>query len=443
MAEVQIDDLNIHDSNEKLVFDSIDEYEDSNIKEEGQKKASFILRLVVVLCGLFIISLLLSISDRLKNFYAPLGYISLALFTILFILYYVRPIIKFCKMDYFEVNRSKDNKVIKAHNIEVRKSVAKKIIDFQSTVKNAGWYDKEYVIRLNDAIKLNDNDLVQKYLMLLMNGSVKEASNKIIVNSAVQSGIYAAVSQSPQLDALLVLSVNFKMIKDLIFLYGFRPTEPKLIKIAISVLISSLAAYKINTSQIGAFLTAKFTAKSIPLVANGTAFLADAVIQAITNGTITMWVGYKTLSYLMKEYKLATLYDNIDILDDSSEFENTRKQINDKITKKVPFIKMQLDKMNENVEKEVSDIEKISEVIMPVAARHFIGIPFIEAQKTLLKLGFSLDKISFKSELKNKKGLFKKDGVVTNITFDGKTDVEKGSKVSTNSNIEITYVTYL
>lgn len=130
MADVQIDDLNIHDSDEKVIFDNIHEYEDSNIKEEDQKSKSFILRLVIVLCGLFIVSLLLNISDRLKSFYSPLGYISLAVFAVFFIWFYVKPVWLFFKMDYFEVNSSKESKIIKKHNAEVRKNVAKKIIDF-------------------------------------------------------------------------------------------------------------------------------------------------------------------------------------------------------------------------------------------------------------------------------------------------------------------------
>lgn len=445
MEDVQIDDQSIYDSNEQVVFDNIHEYEDSNIREEDQKSKSFILHLVIVLCGLFIVSLLLNISDRLKSFYVPLGYISLVVFTILFIWFYIRPVWLFFKMDYFELNSSKETKIVKKHNAKVRKNIAKKIIDFQSNVKNSGWYDNDSVVKLNNALKDNDNDLICKYLTLLMNNSVKNASNKIIVNSAVQSAVYSAVSQSPQFDALLVISVNFKMIRDLIFLYGFRPTEPKLIKIALRVFFSSFAAYQISVVQIGTFFTSKLTAKSIPLVANGTGFLADAVIQAITNGTLTMWIGYKTLNYLMKEYKLQSLYEGIDILDDSDEFAKTRKQILDKITSKIPFIKKQLDNMTDNANEDNQSNEnvKIDGVLMPNSSNHFIGRPFIDVQKKLLQIGFSIDNITLKSTVKKHKGLFNKDGEVVGISFDGNTNIEKGTRLNRDTNIEISYLTYL
>lgn len=436
------EELDIHDVNEKIIFDNIYEYEENSIREEDQKNKSFLLRLIVLICALLIISLLLSISNSLKNFFPPLGYISLFFFAIFFILYFVRPVMLFFKMDYFEVNSKKDAQIIKTHNNKVRRNVAKKIVDFQNSVRNAGWYDKDYVEKLDEALKQKNDNLIHKYLTILMNDSIKKASDKIIVNSAVQSGAYAAVSRSPQIDALLVFSINFKMIKDLIFLYGYRPTEPKLIRIALRVLFNSFAAYQINASQIGAVITGKFTAKSLPIVANGTAFLADAVIQAITNGTLTMWIGYKTLNYLMKEYKLQSLYEEIDILDDQKELSNTRKQIIDQITKEVPIMKSQIEKHIYNNDKE-NVVAKEGEIIMPYSYDTFIGLPFIEVQKSLLKLGFSIEKISLKSEIRKNKSFFKKDGEVVAITFNGNPNIEKGEKLKNDADIEIKYLAYL
>lgn len=324
---------------DNIVFDNIQDYEDANIKKEDGKSKSHWLNLVLIICGLFIFSILLSISSSLKNFWSPLGYISLIIFIILFVIYYVKPIFLFLKIDSFKINSSKDAEFIKKHNVEARKNIAKKIIDFQNNVKNSNWYDNELVIKLDRALKENNDDAICTHLTSLMNGSIKKASDKIIVDSAVQSGIYAAVSPFANLDALLVLSVNFKMIKNLVFLYGFRPTEPKLIKIAIRVLSGSFLAYQFEGLNVGAIMTGKAFAKSLPIIKEGVNYAVDAAVQGFTNATMTMWIGYKTLNYLMKEYKLQLLYENIDILDDQKELYNTREQIFSILKKKMPSLK--------------------------------------------------------------------------------------------------------
>ena len=339
VEETQIMDINNQDSKEKALFDSIHEYEDDNIKVETRKSISYALESFVFICGLLIISLMLSISISLKNINLYLYYISLVVFLVLFIWFYVRPIVLIIKMDNFEIDREKDTSIIRRHNTKVRKNIAKKIVEFQKNVKKSNWYDQSCVDKINEALNKNDDGLIYKYLTELMNRSIYKASDRIIIKSAIQSGLYAAVSPSPNVDALLILSTNFKMIKDLVFLYGFRPTEPKLIRIAISVLFSSLAAYHLEGIKVGTVIGGKALSKSLPFLSGGAEYLTNAGIQAIINASITMWIGYKTIDYLKKEYKIQSLFENIELLDEKVELENTRKQIFDEIKIKIPFFK--------------------------------------------------------------------------------------------------------
>ena len=450
MDATDYNNFDISNNSETNLIDNIHDYEDFSIQSETKKTIKYLIKIIFIVIGLILISLLLSISDKLKNFNPILGYISLIIFVILFIIYFLRPIFKIFKMDYFitDVNKSNSN-YIKKHNNNVRYNIAQKIINFDSNINNSGWYDKLYVEKLKNALESHDNKKIKDILTILMNDSIKKASDRIIVNNSVQAGVYAAISQSPMIDALLVFSVNFKMIKDLIFLYGFRPTETKLLKISIHVLINTFAAYKLDAAQIGVLITSRFTSKSIPIFSNGTAYLTDAVIQALTNGTLTMWAGYKTLSYIMKEYNLQALFDDIDILDDSNEFGNTRSQIIEEIKNKIPFIKNSFEKFynDNNIDSEsttkIDNNSNSDSIVMPFSSNFLVGKSFIDVQKQLLNLGFDIDNINLKSRYEKSKNIFKKDGKTIDISINGVNKFTENTLFTKDSKVEITYITYI
>ena len=297
-------ELNIESESEKELKNTIYDYEESSIRQEDRNSFGYVIKLIIVVFGLFIISLLLNISDRIRNFNQIAGIVSLVIFAILFLYFYVRPILNIYGMLYFESRvTNRNSRLANAHNIKTRKKIAEHIISFNQNVKDADWYDDELVKELRVAVSNNENQKIFDILTTLMNGSIKKASNKIIVSSAVQSGVYSAIVPSQQLDALLVAGVNFKMIRDILFLYGFRPTNARLMKIFFNSIIGSLAAYGIEGSGIGSFL-AKLGSRAIPIINESSSFLVDAGVQAFTNGTLTMWIGYKAIDYLKKEYKL-------------------------------------------------------------------------------------------------------------------------------------------
>ena len=231
-------ELELENQSEKEIKNTIYDYEESSIKQEDRNSFGYVIKLIIVVFGLFIISLLLNISDRIRNFNQIAGIVSLVIFAVLFLYFYVRPILNIYGMLYFESKTmSKNSKIANAHNIKTRKKIAEHIISFNQNVKDADWYDRELVKELRVAVGENDNNKIYSILTKLMNGSIKKASNRMIVTSAVQSGVYSAIVPSQQLDAILVAGVNFKMIRDILFLYGFRPTNARLMKIFLNSII--------------------------------------------------------------------------------------------------------------------------------------------------------------------------------------------------------------
>ena len=443
-------ELELENQSEKEIKNTIYDYEESSIKQEDRNSFGYVIKLIIVVFGLFIISLLLNISDRIRNFNQIAGIVSLVVFGILFLYFYVRPILNIYGMLYFESRgMSKNSRIANAHNIKTRKKIAEHIISFNQNVKDADWYDRELVKDLRVAVDENDNTKIYSILTKLMNGSIKRASNRMIVTSAVQSGVYSAIVPSQQLDAILVAGVNFKMIRDILFLYGFRPTNARLMKIFLNSIIGSLAAYGIEGSGIGSFL-AKLGSRAIPVINESSSFLVDAGVQAFTNGTLTMWIGYKAIDYLKKEYKLQVVLGDIDVLDDDKEFNDTRKEVVEELKDKMPFINKTISKMyNENDDKANASKKKIREnikndntIVLPIDSKKYHGKNFIDVEKQLLELGFLPENIKYVKIERGRKGFFQKEGEVVELLLDGMSNVNKGYIFDKNTRVVIKYAVY-
>ena len=443
-------ELELENQSEKEIKNTIYDYEESSIKQEDRNSFGYVIKLIIVVFGLFIISLLLNISDRIRNFNQIAGIVSLVVFAILFLYFYVRPILNIYGMLYFESrSMNKNSKIANAHNIKTRKKIAEHIISFNQNVKDADWYDRELVKELRAAVDENDNNKIYSILTKLMNGSIKKASNRMIVTSAVQSGVYSAIVPSQQLDAILVAGVNFKMIRDILFLYGFRPTNARLMKIFLNSIIGSLAAYGIEGSGIGSFL-AKLGSRAIPVINESSSFLVDAGVQAFTNGTLTMWIGYKAIDYLKKEYKLQVVLGEIDVLDDDKEFNDTRKEVVEELKDKMPFINKTISKMyNDNEDNTKSSKKKIKEntkgdntIVLPIDSKKYHGKNFIDVEKQLLELGFLPENIKFVKIERGRKGFFQHEGEVVELLLDGMSNVNKGYIFDKNTRVVIKYAVY-
>lgn len=426
------------------IKDSIDDYEEKSIRDEDRSAISYILKLVIVVFGLFIISLLLGISDRIRSFNHIAGIVSLVIFAILFLYFYVRPIIRIYRMQYFESKgHTKNSRAANRHNERMRRKIAERIINFNQNVEGADWYDEKLVTTLRVAVKNNDNKRIYDILTKLMNGSILRASNKIIVSSAVQSGIYTAMIPSQSIDALLVAGVNFKMIRDILFLYGFRPTNARLMRIFVNSIIGSVAAYGLEGSGIGSFL-ARLGSRAIPIINESSSFLVDAAVQVFTNGTLTMWIGYKAIDFLKKEYKLQVILDDINVLDDNDEFDQTRKEVVSELKEKVPIIKKTINKIyDEDANIKNSDgATNQNEIILEYDYNRMIGKKFIDVEKKLLENGFLPENISFEKVERQKKGFFNKEGETLAVIINNIEDLPKGAIVKKDSKVLVKYAVY-
>jgi uncharacterized membrane protein YcjF (UPF0283 family) len=131
--------------------------------------------------------------------------------------------------------------------------------------------------------------------------TIKKEINRIIFKNAKTVMISTAISQNGRLDMLTVLSVNLKMIKDIVLKCGFRPSYAKLGKLSINVLTTALIAESLEGLDVNDLFpqsTANFLA-DLPLVKP----IMNSFVQGMSNALLTMRVGFVTRKYLFSETK--------------------------------------------------------------------------------------------------------------------------------------------
>lgn len=172
---------------------------------------------------------------------------------------------------------------------------------------------KRIVKTLKDAKSINEDDVkrlescetsgeLREELSLVFNSSIKKEINRIIRKNAKTVLVSTAICQSGKLDMYTVISINIKMIKEIVVKCGFRPSYPKLGKLAVRVFSTALIAESLeglDFSDIFPQSTVNYLA-DVPLVKP----IATSLIGGISNALLTLRVGVATRNYLFSEGKL-------------------------------------------------------------------------------------------------------------------------------------------
>ena len=313
------------------------EYEEKYSEKTGRKRAKGLLNTVVFVLAVF---LFLCAFFIFKEFYAInryAGYAAAGILAVLYIVFFVVPVVKIRLADSFETRVNVHNLLAaKRHNAHVRKNLADKIIDCYLTGEEGGWYSDSAVKELMLARKKGNEEDLKNALNEIYDGDVKKASRDIISRCALKSGMYSAISQKELVDSLLVTAINLQMVKDIIFLYGFRPSEGKLVRIFTKVLSNSLVAYGLGGVKVGNSVVKAMgdVAKGIPLLGGAISALVDSSVQGLGNATLTAVIGRNTVRYLVKEYRLQNILDNVELEETDEEFNEMCRDVRMSLEKK-------------------------------------------------------------------------------------------------------------
>lgn len=315
---------------------TIYEYEQKYSKRQNSRGARILLNVVAAAIGILIFVCLALLCLKIvelfqdQNVKIGVGVGAGVISLIVYILLYIVPLVKILKSDYFITNVNAHTAgEAKKHNKKVRHDIANKIIEFTSSVDGVGWYDSAVVGALAIAVNTKDEEGIKAALTELYTDSVKKSAKSLITKTALKSGMYSAISQTSRVDALLVAFLNLQLVKDITFLYGFRPSDAKLVKIFARVLQNSLIAYGLGNVKLGNSIvkTMGDAVKGIPLLGTAISTLVDCSVQGLTNGVLTAVIGYQTIRYLNEEYKLQDILDGIEVAETEEELQETCVEI--------------------------------------------------------------------------------------------------------------------
>ena len=309
---------------------SIYEYEQKYTKRQNVRGAKILLRLICAIIGLLLFAVLFFVSLRVYELNEYAGYATGSVCLILYIVLFIVPMVKIMKSPYFIVNVNVHTAgAAKKHNRKVRREIADKIIDLTAKVDGVGWYDSATVGELAIAVKTGNDKGIMSALTTLYTGSVKKSAKDMIFKSSMKSAMYSALSQTSKVDAALVVFLNLQLVKDIVFLYGFRPSDAKLIKIFGRVFQNSLIAYGLGGMKIGNSIvkTMGDAVRGIPFLGSAISAIVDSSVQGLTNGVLTAVIGYQTIKYLSQEYKLQQILDGVELAETEEELQETCQKI--------------------------------------------------------------------------------------------------------------------
>ncbi|MCR5078419.1 MAG: DUF697 domain-containing protein [Bacilli bacterium] len=303
---------------------TLSEYQDRYSSRMNNKFAKYMLFFVISIIGVIVFVLLFLLCKEAYEWNEYVGYGAIAVSVLIFIFLFLVPVIRIVSLPRFQVDvNAYTARSAKRHNRALRRHLADSIIElYVSTAGSGGLYTSSKVEALMKARKEDREEGLMKALDDIYLVDIKKSANQIITSNSVKSGLLSAVSQKDTSDALIVTLINLKMIKDLVYLYGFRPSDARLLKIFSSVMANALISYGLGSVNIGGAVAKSIggVVESIPILGSAISIAIDSSIQGLSNSILTATIGRQTISYLNKEYHLQEVLERVKITESDEEF---------------------------------------------------------------------------------------------------------------------------
>lgn len=352
------------DQDEELAFINYQE-EVTHSKEEKRNRAILIaLSVALYLLGLGVFAIIVQTIYQMNDIAGFVVAIALLIaYTTCFIVIIVKI---FSKHSFdLEFQKRKDGHYSERNNNKVRWEIAKNIVDQSVVLNYLDKMDDKKVLTSKEVEKIASfrkmQNLVNKYpgnkipsshkedsinlaeslsISMRKDGVIYQKAKSLILKRSLSTGCLTALSQNTMVDASVVVVKNMQLIKDLIWLYGFRPTNAEMTKILEKVVKSVCLSIGLNTMQNGTNMAGKIFNK------DSNNFLVQVLGQALNmgaqfigNGAMTYMVGKYTINALLRQYRVQDIY-RLKSLDDYEMEMNssTIKDLNDDIKEEVKAI---------------------------------------------------------------------------------------------------------
>lgn len=352
------------DQDEELDFINYQE-EVTHSKEERRNRTILItLSVALYLLGLGVFAIIVQTIYQMNEIAGIVVAIALLIaYTTCFIVIIVKI---FSKHSFdLEFQKRKDGHYSERNNNKVRWEIAKNIVDQSVVLNYLDKMDDKKVLTSKETEKIASfrkmQNLVNKYpgnkipsshkedsinlaeslaISMRKDGVIYQKAKSLILKRSLSTGCLTALSQNTMVDASVVVVKNMQLIKDLIWLYGFRPTNAEMTKILEKVVKSVCLSIGLNTMQSGTNMAGKIFNK------DSNNFLVQVLGQALNmgaqfigNGAMTYMVGKYTINALLRQYRVQDIY-RLKSLDDYEMEMNssTIKDLNDDIKEEVKAI---------------------------------------------------------------------------------------------------------
>lgn len=247
---------------------------------------------------LIIISSVIQLGERLNNIHPYVEYAFYALSAILFIILIVRPIVLVIFSPTFSMDSLFSDEENARKNHAMYKRVAKNLLEEDYLTE-----EEKAVIKRNvgDAVELKQS------LSEIFDKTIKKELNKVIVTHAESVFLTTAISQNGKLDAIAVLTINLRLIKELVMKCGFRPSYPALGRLSFNVMTSAIIAESLEDMKFSEiFPQSSLNALAeMPIIKTVTGSLA----QGAGNALLSLRVGIICRNYLFMNLKGMTKKD--------------------------------------------------------------------------------------------------------------------------------------
>ncbi|MBN2540980.1 MAG: DUF697 domain-containing protein [Bacilli bacterium] len=241
---------------------------------------------------LMILSSVLQLGERLRTIHPYVEYAFYGVSGILFILLIVRPIVQVLFSPTFSMDSLFDEEQNAKENFHMYRRVAKNLLTEEYISEEEKQSIQEH---LGDAIEL------KQVLSQIFDTTIKKELNKMIVIHAESVFLTTAISQNGKLDALAVLTINLRAIKELVMKCGFRPSYAALGRLSFNVMSSALIAESLEDMKFSEiFPQSSLNALAeMPILKTVTGSLA----QGAGNALLSLRVGIICRNYLFMNLK--------------------------------------------------------------------------------------------------------------------------------------------
>ncbi|MBU1145468.1 MAG: YcjF family protein [Firmicutes bacterium] len=241
---------------------------------------------------LIILSSVLQLGERLATITPYLAYAFYGISGILFFLLILRPI----SLIVFSPTFSMDSLFTEEQNAKKNFSMYKKV---SMNLVNDTFLSDDEKASITDS--LNDPLALKQSLSIVFDKTIKKELNKLIVKHAETVFLSTAISQNGRLDSLAVITINLKLIKELVLKCGFRPSYSSLGRLSFNVLTSAVIAESLEDINFNEIFPSKGlnALAEIPFLKT----IIGSFAQGVGNALLSLRVGIICRNYLFMNLK--------------------------------------------------------------------------------------------------------------------------------------------